>query len=484
MYTSDHAGKAAAVVGGGGSIDHARSLDQLADIAIQAQRSMQPGPYVTGASGLIHQTPAKRDYKGQRISRTSDHMDEAPVRLPPITTLTRATSPLATTKQPSPTSWQARSPHYEVTESTHRPARPDRFTHSDSLLRAPPRMEDPTIADALRANAFRRDMERLEDLSSRLYYFAVHSAPGTGTDAPSMPTAPKPVRMPSMFGFDEAVAHAQEMAHLLTHWREAEFPGRAAAVKLQSEKRRGSSLDREMIGPPHVAGYTRGPPSFYTQDSGVLSDYSRNGSIALGHADSFSSVEGASVMSSNNTSKERRRTSSHGALRPGSLPESFASYNITEATHARAALGRPVVGAGHTTAASAAAAAAAAAAVTGQASTGRVAPPGRCHSCNISETPEWRRGPDGARTLCNACGLHYAKLTKKKAAAAAAAAAAAQAQAQAQTQASAESDARALSNASSATTAPSTSMSPDSLTPTTVTPNSVVAAASWTQVRP
>ncbi|KAI9469962.1 MAG: hypothetical protein EXX96DRAFT_588203 [Benjaminiella poitrasii] len=39
---------------------------------------------------------------------------------------------------------------------------------------------------------------------------------------------------------------------------------------------------------------------------------------------------------------------------------------------------------------------------------------GRCHSCNISETPEWRRGPDGARTLCNACGLHYAKLSKKK----------------------------------------------------------------------
>ncbi|CAJ0850456.1 21054_t:CDS:2, partial [Entrophospora sp. SA101] len=29
----------------------------------------------------------------------------------------------------------------------------------------------------------------------------------------------------------------------------------------------------------------------------------------------------------------------------------------------------------------------------------RAAPPGRCHSCNISETPEWRRGPDGARTL-------------------------------------------------------------------------------------
>ncbi|KAJ2723019.1 hypothetical protein GGI07_002913 [Coemansia sp. Benny D115] len=38
-----------------------------------------------------------------------------------------------------------------------------------------------------------------------------------------------------------------------------------------------------------------------------------------------------------------------------------------------------------------------------------------CRSCGISETPEWRRGPDGARTLCNACGLHYAKLNKKRA---------------------------------------------------------------------
>ncbi|KAI9279797.1 GATA zinc finger-domain-containing protein [Sporodiniella umbellata] len=37
----------------------------------------------------------------------------------------------------------------------------------------------------------------------------------------------------------------------------------------------------------------------------------------------------------------------------------------------------------------------------------------RCHSCNTTETPEWRRGPDGARTLCNACGLHYSKLIRK-----------------------------------------------------------------------
>ncbi|CAO0799706.1 unnamed protein product [Mucor circinelloides] len=37
----------------------------------------------------------------------------------------------------------------------------------------------------------------------------------------------------------------------------------------------------------------------------------------------------------------------------------------------------------------------------------------RCHSCNTTDTPEWRRGPDGSRTLCNACGLHYSKLLRK-----------------------------------------------------------------------
>ncbi|KAL9039839.1 MAG: hypothetical protein Q9214_004713 [Letrouitia sp. 1 TL-2023] len=43
----------------------------------------------------------------------------------------------------------------------------------------------------------------------------------------------------------------------------------------------------------------------------------------------------------------------------------------------------------------------------------RAAHPGRCHSCNRAETPEWRRGPDGVRILCNSCCLHYAKLTRK-----------------------------------------------------------------------
>lgn len=38
----------------------------------------------------------------------------------------------------------------------------------------------------------------------------------------------------------------------------------------------------------------------------------------------------------------------------------------------------------------------------------------RCECCMSDSTPEWRRGPNGARTLCNACGLYYAKVSKKK----------------------------------------------------------------------
>lgn len=35
-----------------------------------------------------------------------------------------------------------------------------------------------------------------------------------------------------------------------------------------------------------------------------------------------------------------------------------------------------------------------------------------CLGCSATSTPEWRRGPMGPRTLCNACGLVYAKLVR------------------------------------------------------------------------
>lgn len=37
----------------------------------------------------------------------------------------------------------------------------------------------------------------------------------------------------------------------------------------------------------------------------------------------------------------------------------------------------------------------------------------KCSQCGSTRTPEWRSGPEGNRTLCNACGLLFTKLTKK-----------------------------------------------------------------------
>ncbi|KAG7842878.1 hypothetical protein KL941_004908 [Ogataea angusta] len=43
-----------------------------------------------------------------------------------------------------------------------------------------------------------------------------------------------------------------------------------------------------------------------------------------------------------------------------------------------------------------------------------VKPRTRCLHCGSINTPEWRKGPNGTRTLCNACGLFHSKLVKKR----------------------------------------------------------------------
>lgn len=37
-----------------------------------------------------------------------------------------------------------------------------------------------------------------------------------------------------------------------------------------------------------------------------------------------------------------------------------------------------------------------------------------CQQCGATSTPEWRKGPEGSRTLCNACGLFHAKMCRKR----------------------------------------------------------------------
>jgi len=37
-----------------------------------------------------------------------------------------------------------------------------------------------------------------------------------------------------------------------------------------------------------------------------------------------------------------------------------------------------------------------------------------CTDCGTLDSPEWRKGPNGPKTLCNACGLRWAKKEKRK----------------------------------------------------------------------
>eukprot|EP01133_Synstelium_polycarpum_P007383 gene7383-8604_t len=38
-----------------------------------------------------------------------------------------------------------------------------------------------------------------------------------------------------------------------------------------------------------------------------------------------------------------------------------------------------------------------------------------CTSCGTTSSPEWRKGPAGNQSLCNACGLYFAKLVRREA---------------------------------------------------------------------
>jgi len=37
-----------------------------------------------------------------------------------------------------------------------------------------------------------------------------------------------------------------------------------------------------------------------------------------------------------------------------------------------------------------------------------------CVTCGRTDSPEWRKGPQGPKTLCNACGLRWAKEVRSK----------------------------------------------------------------------
>lgn len=219
------------------------------------------------------------------------------------------------------------------------------------------------IDEAFVTSAFRRDMEKIEDWSSRLYYFAAHAAPGTGNDVPIGTTAPGPmVRIPSAHAFEEAIERSQAIVRVLQMWRENEYSVEHVDSKAGSKSFSAKHLDGSYEG---------------CESRSVLP---RQGNTNL-NAQTNTALQAAPWdLSDMDAMKHRKRS---------------APKSLNVAVPLPAATAVPVTSAANVPVA-------------------RTAPPGRCHSCNISETPEWRRGPDGARTLCNACGLHFAKLTKRK----------------------------------------------------------------------
>lgn len=234
------------------------------------------------------------------------------------------------------------------------------------------------IRRAMVSAAFRRDMEKIEEFASRLYYFAAQHAPGTNKTL-HVPEGARSIHYPNVSTFNEAIGQAQEISNCLSSWRDSEVTaefapdGMAHFAKMRGGAEPPSREMRKSIDA--IEGSKAPKPAYqpvFAQEIPVdVCTVNENYKQQQEHLQSQQYVQ----------QQQQRRASLAGPGRANSSTSS--SFHTVSADH------RPR------------------------------APPGRCHSCNISETPEWRRGPDGARTLCNACGLHYAKLTKKKQAAAA-----------------------------------------------------------------
>lgn len=222
------------------------------------------------------------------------------------------------------------------------------------------------ITSTYATKSFQSDMQRVEDWSARLNDFASKtvSAAGAGQTGTSR-TFNGMSRMPTRQSLDESIEQARAILSVLQTWRDSEqaVTGSAAVVAPPSFKR------------PLMAGDASFEPSKH-----YVGAYANSSESAGQSSQSRTSPQVARWDRSDIDAMKHRKRSAPKSVNP-MVASNMANSSMQHGSNT------PVV---------------------------RSAPPGRCHSCNISETPEWRRGPDGARTLCNACGLHFAKLTKRK----------------------------------------------------------------------
>ncbi|CCG82235.1 Sexual development transcription factor NsdD [Taphrina deformans PYCC 5710] len=220
------------------------------------------------------------------------------------------------------------------------------------------------VNKAYATKSFQSDMQRIEDWSARLHDFASKSVSFSGaSQAGTLKELGGTQRMPTRQSLDESIEQARAILSVLQTWRDSE----------QAQMSNVSVV----------------PPVFKLPHPTDPSLDSNNYSMGTYPNDCGSARQSGQPRTSPQLARWDRSDMDAMKHRKRSAPKSINPMVASNMPGASTTHGSNIPVA-------------------------RSAPPGRCHSCNISETPEWRRGPDGARTLCNACGLHFAKLTKRK----------------------------------------------------------------------
>ncbi|KAK7204111.1 hypothetical protein BZA70DRAFT_201222 [Myxozyma melibiosi] len=237
------------------------------------------------------------------------------------------------------------------------------------------------VAHAMAVTSYRRGIERIQENSSHIYHFVASNMPtaaaaaGQSFDAASSPTIGASGYPPgsSLPMIEDILKRAQENVRFLQAWRDAavaeELQRRAAVAAATAAASAASVVDK--------------PPLLHAP----AADSSSVAAAAIGPA-------GYSVMPATATLAYPVAASSSSASSPDG-GNGLNTMSTSAAQPAAGSLSSSKSGA------------------TGKKRI-RGSQPSRCRQCGISETPEWRRGPDGVRTLCNACGLHHAKLVKKR----------------------------------------------------------------------
>ncbi|KAK9459894.1 uncharacterized protein V1516DRAFT_665406 [Lipomyces oligophaga] len=295
---------------------------------------------------------------------------------------------------------------------------PDRYVPQESsLVRQQPvsgtstsAVFSTTISKANVASTYRPDVEYFLDSMSRMYHFLANSTvpnsiiqgpPVSSGQSKTTVSATVHQQIPSMAALDDILLKAEETFQFLRDWRNTLLIDPQSAVE---DTAIISQQPPTQVQPAVVASGIAEPSAGIMRPGSAFSPASRSGetdtdrnSPLVSHSLSNRSVAvQAPGLVLRNFSPERITTMPIAAQ---SLPPSSSTVSVPVV-----GVSTSVVIAGGPPPSS----------IPVSRKRYRGSQPSRCRQCGITETPEWRRGPDGARTLCNACGLHHAKMLRKQ----------------------------------------------------------------------